>query len=289
MATNRYSSSTNASRVADGIGRGNRFPKPPNHEGAYTAFDAESNRTIFGAFSVSSGKTARIAKRLSSRLSEPSTFYREATPPGSSHGEPATRLENVYDGRYDYVAPPAPLPVATICGIRRRKFLITVWSIVALIVIIAVAVGVGVAVGLRKHNHSEKAVQSSGASRYAGNNTMRHTLSCFTNMNASTTSSGTPTTSTSSTTTSTASNAASTTAIPCPAANNTQYLVPETKVTFRRFCGIDYSGPDQARDLTSIYTNTMQDCMFQCADFPGCTACGWGIIAETRGASTAVG
>ncbi|KAJ3492997.1 hypothetical protein NLG97_g5013 [Lecanicillium saksenae] len=255
--SHRYSSSTNASRVAEGISsRAGLVAKTPITERAFS--DTQSQRTFFGAFSVHSGKTSRIAKRLSSRMSEPSTFYREATPPGSSQGEPAAQPEETYDPRYDYIAPPAPIPAATKQGLSRRKLCILL-SVAIIVIIIVVAVPVGVIFGKRNSNHKS----TDGSST-----------------DATSTTSSTPS-ATSTSTTSTAP--VSTSIMPCPAANNTRYLVPDTDKTFKRFCGIDYSGVDQARDLGSVWTTTMQECMFQCADFPGCTACGWGIIADDPG------
>ncbi|OAA78493.1 hypothetical protein LEL_05316 [Akanthomyces lecanii RCEF 1005] len=262
--SHRYSSSTNASRVAEGISSRGFAMRPPPPPPIAETTETQSPRTFLSNFSIHSGKTGRIGRRLSSRTSEPSTFYREATPPGSSQGEPVARPEETYDGRYDYVAPPAPLPAApTKFGISRRKFCILLWAIIVVIVIIAVAVPVGVVFGMRSSRHDTTAD----------------------NKVASVTSTTSPTTSTTSTTTatSTAPSAASTSLMPCPAANNTRYLEPSSEKTFTRLCGIDFSGVDQARDLGSVWTTTMQDCIFQCADFPGCTACGWGIIADDPG------
>lgn len=81
----------------------------------------------------------------------------------------------------------------------------------------------------------------------------------------------------------TSTSAPSTDLVACPAANNTFYKVPETNATFRRECGIDYSGIDQAKDIASVWTMSMQDCMFQCAEYPGCEACGWGVIENDPG------
>ncbi len=279
--SHRYSSSTNASRVAEGISsRPGIVHQPTISESAEAA---QAPRTFFGTFSVHSGKTGRIARRLSSRISEPSTFYREATPPGSSHGEPEARPQETYDGRYDYVAPPAPLHVApiTICGVSRRKFCLFLSALIVAVVI-AVAVPVGVIFGLRNNRHT--ADKSTGATRYGvpASNKFVIILTVLCSINLPTPST-TGTSSSISTATSTAPSAASTSLLPCPAANNTQYRVPNTEKTFKRLCGVDYSGVDQARDLGSVWTTTMQDCIFQCADFTGCTACGWGIIADDPG------
>lgn len=166
--SHRYSSSTNASRVAEGISsRGfavKPTPPPPIAETAET----QSPRTFLSSFSIHSGKTGRIGRRLSSRTSEPSTFYREATPPGSSQGEPVARPEETYDGRYDHVAPPAPIPVApTRFGMSRRRFCILLWAVIVVIAVIAVAVPVGVVFGMRSSRHDTTAdTKSASVTRY---------------------------------------------------------------------------------------------------------------------------
>ncbi|KAM3500256.1 hypothetical protein MY10362_006560 [Beauveria mimosiformis] len=259
-----YSSSTTASRVAGGMpSRAHRAaPKTPIPEGADN--NGASQRTFFSTLSIRSG---RMAKRLSGRPSEPSTFYSEATPPGSSQGEPEP--QDTYDGRYDHVAPPAPLPVATICGVRRRRFLIVLW-VVVIAIIIAIAVPVGVVFGLRRSRHNNSTGDESTDA------TSTTSLSSFASSTATaSTSTASPSAASTSTTT--------TSVVACPAANNTLYLVPDSQKTFRRFCGVDCSGVDQARDLGSVWTTTVQECILRCADFSGCTACGWGIIADDPG------
>lgn len=74
-----------------------------------------------------------------------------------------------------------------------------------------------------------------------------------------------------------------TTKLACPDANGTEYDIPESPKTFLRICGIDYDGSAQARDIGSVWTATMEDCMINCAGFPGCTACGWGAIRGDPG------
>ncbi|KGQ06800.1 hypothetical protein BBAD15_g7882 [Beauveria bassiana D1-5] len=287
-----YSSSTTASRVAVGMpSRTHRAPKTLIPEGA-DHNNGPSQRTFFSTLSIRSG--GGMAKRLSGRPSQPSTFYSEATPPGSSQGEPEP--QDAYDGRYDHVAPPAPLPVATICGIRRRRFLIVLW-VVVIAVIIAVAVPVGVVFGLRRSRHKNK---STNATRYefaregkkkkkkiihivamSDVNCSTTSLASFASSTAPAATASTASPSAASTTTSTTTT--TTSVVACPDANNTLYLVPNSQKTFRRFCGIDYSGVNQARDLGSVWTTTVQECILRCADFSGCTACGWGVIADDPG------
>ncbi|KAM3547607.1 hypothetical protein ARSEF4850_009916 [Beauveria asiatica] len=265
-----YSSSTTASRVAGGMpsrAHGAAAKTPIPQGGADSNNNGPSaQRTFFSTLSIRSG---RMAERLSGRLSEPSTFYSEATPPGSSQGEPEP--QDTYDGRYDHVAPPAPLPVATICGIRRRRFLIVLWAVVVAI-IIAVAVPVGVVFGLRR---SRRDNSTDDESTDATSTTSLASFASSTSSTASPSAASSTTTTTTTTTT--------TSVVACPAANNTLYLVPDSQKTFRRLCGVDYSGADQARDLGSVWTTTAHECIARCADFSGCTACAWGIVADDPG------
>jgi hypothetical protein len=91
------------------------------------------------------------------------TFYREGTPP-----PPGTRDTNVdvssttnilqkagefYDFQYDHVAPPAPIPRTTICGLTTRLFWLVIGA-VGLLVAISVGVGVGVGLGAKNHKSS---------------------------------------------------------------------------------------------------------------------------------------
>ena len=69
----------------------------------------------------------------------------------------------------------------------------------------------------------------------------------------------------------------------CPAANNTKYHVPGTEKTFLRICGIDYSGAGQAAELGVVWTSSMQECIVNCAGYPSCTGCGWGVIEGDAG------
>ena len=71
----------------------------------------------------------------------------------------------------------------------------------------------------------------------------------------------------------------------CPAANNTLYTTTskDSKKTFLRLCGVDYSGVGGAKDLKSIYTKSMDECMDACASVSNCTGCGWGHIIGDSG------
>ncbi|OAQ98749.1 hypothetical protein LLEC1_05165 [Akanthomyces lecanii] len=168
----------------------------------------------------------------------------------------------------------------------RRKFFVLLGAVIAVIVVIAVAVPVGVVFGMRSSRNDTTADnQSASVTRYGKPLHFLPTQFFFDISDGLISNVAAPTsfTTTTSTTTSTAPSAASTSLSPCPAANNTQYLEPSSGKTFTHLCGVDFGGPDQARDLGSVWTATMEACIFQCADFAGCTACGWGIIADDPG------
>ncbi|KAL6791437.1 hypothetical protein GGI42DRAFT_358308 [Trichoderma sp. SZMC 28013] len=198
------------------------------------------------------------------------TFLREA----SRSPPPATRDTNLdassttnilqkagefYDFRYDHVAPPAPIPTATICGLRARIF----WLVLGIVVLLlAVGVGVGVGVGLGAQKHKSSA-EPSPATTSTG---LPHTSTSI------------PPTATSTSKAPSATKPPSSELLSCPTSNGTQYDVPDSQKTFLLICGIDYSGVDEAEDLTSVYTVGMEDCITSCANYSGCTGCGWGIL-----------
>ncbi|UKZ57229.1 hypothetical protein TrVGV298_011082 [Trichoderma virens] len=99
------------------------------------------------------------------------TFYREGTPPppqtrdtnldASSTTNILQKAGEFYDYRYDHVAPPAPIPSATICGVTARLF----WLVLGIGgLLVAVGVGVGVGVGLGARNHKSSAQPSPATS-----------------------------------------------------------------------------------------------------------------------------
>ncbi|KHN95914.1 uncharacterized protein MAM_06276 [Metarhizium album ARSEF 1941] len=191
------------------------------------------------------------------------TFYREGTPPPldddgyrQSTGPRAAGAYS-YDYSYDRVAPPAPIPQATICGLGKRLF----YTIVAAaIVVAAMAVGVGVGVGLgvgRHHSTSDERGSSTKTPSAASIQTV--------------------------TPTSIAAKPTQTPLMACPAANNTRYEVSSVKKTFLRVCGVDYTGSHGATDLGVVRTSSMQECMNSCAGYPTCTGCSWGVIPGDAG------
>jgi hypothetical protein len=213
------------------------------------------------------------------------TFYREPTPPPEDPLERPKLITDAstYDYKYDHVAPPAPIPVPTICGLTRRVFLI---ALAALILIIALAVGVGVGVGVGTKGNSS----SGEAESQTGDNAVTTTTvisSIATDMSTTAgpaTASTDPTATLPTTSASTvSSNPAITTLVQCPAANDTIFDVPGSDQKFRRICGVDYTGKNSAVDLAHAWTPTFEDCMLLCAGYPDCEACGWGVIKGDPG------
>ncbi|KAH7323026.1 hypothetical protein B0I35DRAFT_476921 [Stachybotrys elegans] len=215
------------------------------------------------------------------------TFYRDPTPPPpptfeqpSLKGAPLI-ADDAYDYRYDHVAPPAPLPVARVCGLPRRVFLMLLAAIV-LVVVLAVGIGVGVGVGVNGDSEDGPDRQDNAESNLS-------IPPSSTNPPSSTESSSVSTSSPSSTRPSTelpttvTSNPAITTLVACPAANGTTFDVPGSDARFLRLCGVDYTGPRGAVDLANVWTPTMEDCMIQCAGYTGCEACSWGVIEDDPG------
>ncbi|KAL7941409.1 hypothetical protein V8C42DRAFT_335059 [Trichoderma barbatum] len=200
------------------------------------------------------------------------TFYREGTPPppqtrdtnldASSTTNILQKAGEFYDYQYDHIAPPAPIPSATICGVTTRLF----WIALAIAgLLVAIGVGVGVGVGLGGRNH-----KSSAESSPATTSTGTHTPTLIS-------------TSTSTSKTASATHAPSSHLLSCPNANGTKFDVPNSEKTFQLLCGIDYTGVDEATELASVYTVDMEDCMTNCANYPGCTGCGWGVIPGDEG------
>ncbi|KAI9150227.1 hypothetical protein HJFPF1_09984 [Paramyrothecium foliicola] len=210
------------------------------------------------------------------------TFYRDPTPPPPEDRiakPPLITQQSAYDYKYDHVAPPAPLPVATICGLRRRIF----WIIVAaILLVIALAVGIGVGVGVGVNEGSTNGTSDAQAS--GSSTTTVISSSIMSDTPTTTTSNPNPTstepdsTSETSSASTVSSNPAITTLVSCPAANNTIFKVPGADTEFLRVCGVDYTGRNSAVDLGHAWTPTFEDCMILCAGYPECEGCGWGVI-----------
>ncbi|KZZ98541.1 hypothetical protein AAL_03059 [Moelleriella libera RCEF 2490] len=194
-------------------------------------------------------------RRQQRRAQDQLTFYRESTPPpldgAAIDRQNDSSIAQTYDYSYDRVAPPAPIPQATVCGLRRRLFCALLLAVVV-VVVVAVGVGVGVGVGVKQTSRKTMPATSSPDS-------------------------------TSSTPSVNSSPPAQTSTAACPAANGTTYHVPGAGKTFLRLCGTDFSGDDGAVDLGVVWTATVQDCINSCAGYPNCTGCGWGVMTGDPG------
>ncbi|KAI0100108.1 hypothetical protein GGR51DRAFT_379176 [Nemania sp. FL0031] len=221
---------------------------------------------------------------------DPSSWLGDATPPAS----PRHSLE-------DPRPAPRPLPPEfddnkprndKILGLSRKWFLALV-GVIGFIFIVAVGVGVGVGTS-KMAKASRDPTGSAPASDGASVTTGVHTTSVIATA-ASSTITKAPTTETSSrhvplTTGSSINTPTTTTPAPqvptansvasggCPDVNETEYQVPDSSVTFRQLCGIDYGTSDGAVDIRDLYRNTATDCMDYCAQTPDCEGAGWGYI-----------
>ncbi|KAI1453830.1 hypothetical protein F4805DRAFT_478133 [Annulohypoxylon moriforme] len=211
----------------------------------------------------------------------PSTWLGDATPPASPR--PSREVRAIGGGiGGERLLPPlggqASPSEKRIFGLRRTQF----WWLIALItllLVVAIGVGVGVGVAKRASQNSTQAQAQVGA--------VSSSSSTTTTLGASTSAAtGTPTTQSGSSTTKTSATSSTTSnsegKIDCPAANGTTYQVPGSNKQFLRICGIDYSG-DEATDLRQVPTESMLDCMKNCAGTNGCTGCGWGYIQGDTG------
>jgi hypothetical protein len=227
-------------------------------------------------------------KRSIASAKEKYTFYREGTPPPPEERDritqpPLIAEELPYDYKYDHIAPPAPLPVAMVCGVRRRIF----WLVLAAVLIVAalaIGIGVGVGVGANKSSSTTASDPQDGAQPTSTATIISTSTDSptTTGPNRSSATSGSPTSKTSSAST-ISSNPAITTLSVCPAANNTIFSAPGTDREFLRICGVDYTGKNSAVDIAHVWTPTFEDCMVYCAGHDTCEACGWGILSDDPG------
>ncbi|KAI1342177.1 hypothetical protein F5Y15DRAFT_374421 [Xylariaceae sp. FL0016] len=208
--------------------------------------------------------TAAAAATGAGKTGDPASWLGDETPPATP--QPTLGSSTIIEGRFPI--PPngkSPRSERRILGLRRSWF----WALlVSLILLIIVAIAVGVGVGTANNRSTAAATDGSSSS-----------------------SSGTSATSTltdSATVTTTATATASPTNDPearldCPAVNGTTYQVPGSTKRFLRICGVDYSGDSEATDIGNVQTETMLDCMKNCAGTANCTGCGWGYLDGDSG------
>ncbi|KAF7514652.1 hypothetical protein G7054_g15127 [Neopestalotiopsis clavispora] len=220
----------------------------------FELLNLKSPRFSFTSFAPSLSKPAPVQQ----------SWLRDPTPPGTPDPEEAGRR----DGNGMFPIPPGGKNRRNgdgrIFGLQKRWF----WGLlaVAAVVILGLVIGVAVGVSQSKANSSSHSSTSGGV----GNGTDTSASSAA--------ATATTTTGTTATTSTTSATATSTGGVDCPAGNGTTYTVPGSTVQFLHLCGIDYSGDDEATDLGSVQTNSMADCMDNCAGTSGCTGCGWGYV-----------
>lgn len=229
-------------------------------------------------------------RRQQRRAQDQLTFYRESTPPpldgAAIDRQNDSSIAQTYDYSYDRVAPPAPIPQATVCGLRRRLFCALLLAVVV-VVVVAVGVGVGVGVGVKQTSRKTMpATRSVVPIPFVLSSRPFRTLNIFffkKKKNLADLCTCSSPDSTSSTPSVNSSPPAQTSTAACPAANGTTYHVPGAGKTFLRLCGTDFSGDDGAVDLGVVWTATVQDCINSCAGYPNCTGCGWGVMTGDPG------
>ena len=175
-------------------------------------------------------------------------------------------------------------PEPRILGLRKRMFWVLMALLGAILLVIIIAVSVGVSMG--KKNDGGNTDNFSAVEPTA--------TSVMTDANGATTVTETKTTPPSTvTTTATKNEDGSATPSPkpmpggsarvdCPAANGTTCQVPGSDKKFLRICGVDYSSKE-ATDIGQVQTETMLDCMKNCAGTSACDACAWGYIDGDQG------
>ncbi|KAK7920928.1 hypothetical protein PG985_008950 [Apiospora marii] len=230
-------------------------------------------------FAPAAAASSRASKRLS-RLG-PASWLRDPTPPEvPPEGLPPAegRFPIPLGGKNEL-----PLPSLTtasdtwsrksttrVCGLKKSRFYMLIGLLVGLVIVV-VAVGVGVGVGKNASGSSEAAAPvSSGTSSTSPSSTTSATV--------------TTTATTTATPTSPSTNPAATAGkLDCPAANGTEYQVPGSNKRFLRVCGVDYTGDTGGVDLKQVTTQSMLDCMTNCAGTYGCTGAGWGYMEGDTG------
>ena len=65
--------------------------------------------------------------------------------------------------------------------------------------------------------------------------------------------------------------------IECPESDGLTYVSPDKKDRFFKLtCGADYNSIDGAKELTSVTTDTLGECIDACSARPTCVGAGWG-------------
>ncbi|KAI8308114.1 hypothetical protein K4K61_002927 [Colletotrichum sp. SAR11_59] len=69
----------------------------------------------------------------------------------------------------------------------------------------------------------------------------------------------------------------------CPDAANTFYSPVGSDKRFLRVCGVDYSGDNEAIDMSNMLASSMGECMDICSKTAQCTGAGWGNVTTGEG------
>ncbi|KAI0173126.1 hypothetical protein GGR52DRAFT_374217 [Hypoxylon sp. FL1284] len=248
----------------------------------FRGFDFFANRDFNELRNASRAYFTPASSAAEKQQRLPSTWLGDATPPGSPRPSGDTLPAGgavIYNPPDGQTTPPDD---KRIWGLGRKQF----WwllGLVALLLIVAIGVGVGVGVGKTVSDDSSRAANAGAmsSSSPSSSTTPGTDLPQVTDTITTTETSSPSKTATSSTSTSTPTGNPEG-KIDCPAANGTTYQVPGSNKSFLRVCGIDYSG-QEAVDLRQVPTESILDCMKNCAGTADCTGCGWGFIEGDTG------
>ncbi|GAP83920.1 putative major capsid protein L1 [Rosellinia necatrix] len=204
----------------------------------------------------------------------PSSWLGDATPPASAHAsldEPRPA-----SGEAPYSSNEGqPKSEKRILGLQRPWFW-TCLAITIVLVIVAIGVGIGVGVGAKRATDDSKSASAAGLASDTASTAMSLTQTLATDAMQTGTSSPIPTSTRAPASSTQPSSPSRSTK--CPGVNGTVYEVPGSTKRFLQLCGVDYGKEDGAVDLRSVFTNTAEDCIDNCAGTKGCTGCGWGFI-----------
>ncbi|KAI0137089.1 hypothetical protein BJ170DRAFT_604486 [Xylariales sp. AK1849] len=227
---------------------------------------SEQEQEVKSRFELLNLKPPRFSfGSLSPSLKQPAPVYsswlRDPTPPTT----PDEALEGS-EGRFSIpLGGKTPREERRICGLKRRWF----WGLLAVMLVVLIGMAIGVGVGVSGSQRTSHETGGGAQSSSSGTEGVSQT---------SITPSATETTTVTATTTSSSSTATMTAGIDCPAGNGSTFAVPGSTVTFLHLCGVDYSGDGEAVDIKNVPTDSMADCMTNCAGTAGCTGCGWGYV-----------
>ncbi|KAF4918145.1 hypothetical protein CGCVW01_v009146 [Colletotrichum viniferum] len=283
---------------------GFNFPPPPDEPVPVVPRDIKAKRIVPSprkAPTVRSGKGSIFGKASIPSVywagddptpgdNEEYTFYRESTPPSSEKGGGRQRGLSLYD-QERRVARGQDRRNRKCCGLRMWVFWLLVCLIILVVLGVGVGVGVGVGLGASKANQSdESAARTSSPTPTPTTGVAAASpttpLSSPTASSPSAASSVSTTPATSTKTSSTTSSSPTATSGPnalCPEAANTFYSPVGSDKRFLRVCGVDYSGDNEAIDMSNMLASSMGECMDICSKTAQCTGAGWGNVTTGEG------